>query len=100
VNTKSLIQLAAEIGLPAHRHCVTSSAVESQLLTQPDWVDDWLLWSADQRSSPAWYFCEDEEGYVVGYSPNGEKKRFTNRTSACTQFVIQVIENILATMAN
>ena len=57
VGTKSVIQLAEEIGLPAHRKCITSSAVESQLLAQPELVDDWLLWSADQRCSPAWYFC-------------------------------------------
>jgi hypothetical protein len=100
VGAKSLVQLVVEIGLPADRECVTSSAVEFQLLTQPELVDDWLQYSAGQRSSPAWYFCEDGEGYVVGYSPNGEEKRFTNRISACTQFVIHVIENVIATMAN
>lgn len=100
VGTKSLIQFAEEIGLPAHHECVTSSAVESQLLAQPELIDDWLLWSADQRGSPAWYFCEDGEGYIVGYGPNGEEKRFTNRISACTQFVIHAIGNIIATMGN
>jgi hypothetical protein len=100
VGTKSVIQLAEEIGIPAHRECITSSAVESQLLTQPELVDDWLLWSADQRCSPAWYFCEDGEEYVVGYGPKGEEKRFTNRISACTQFVIHEVGNIIATMAS
>jgi hypothetical protein len=100
VGTKSVIQLAEEIGIPAHRECITSSAVESQLLTQPELVDDWLLWSADQRCSPAWYFCEDGEEYVVGYGPKGEEKRFTNPISACTQFVIHEVGNIIATMAS
>ena len=100
VGTKSVIQLAEEICLPAHRECITSSAVESQLLAQPELVDDWLLWSADQRCSPAWYFCEDGEEYVVGYGPNGEEKRFTNRISACTQFVIHEVETIIATIAS
>lgn len=100
VGTKSVIQLAEEIGLLAHRECVTSGAVESRLLAQPELVDDWLHWSADQRKSPAWYFCEDGEGYVVGYLPNGEEKRFTDRTSACTQYVIHEIEDFIATMDN
>ena len=100
VGTKSVIQLAEEIDLPAHRDCVTSSAVESQLLAQPELVEDWLLWSADQRRSPAWYFCEDGEEFVVGYSPNGEEKRFKSRISACTNFVIHEVENIIATMAS
>ncbi len=100
VGTKSVIQLAEEIGLPAHRECITSSAVESHLLAQPELVDDWLLWSADRRCSPAWYFCADGKEFVVGYCPNGEEKRFTDRIRACTQFVIHEIENIIATMAS
>ena len=100
VGTKSIIQLAEEIGLPSHRECITSSAVKSQLLAQPELVDDWLLWSADQRCSPAWYFCKDGEEYIVGYGPNGEEMRFANHLSACTQFVIHEVENIIAMMAS
>ena len=99
VGTKSVFQLAEEIGLPAHRECITATAVESQLLAQPELVDDWLLWSADQRGLPAWYFFEDGEEYVVGYGPNGEEKRFTTRINACTQFIIHEVENIIAAMA-
>jgi hypothetical protein len=99
LGTKSVVQLAEEIGLPARRDCVTASAVQSRLQAQPELVDDWLRWSADRRSSPAWYFREDGDGYVVGYHPNGDETRFTDRIRACTQFVLREADAIVAAMA-
>lgn len=99
VRTKSVIQLAEEIGLPEYRRCITSSAVKSQLIAQPELVDDWLQWSGDKRTSSGWYISENGNEVFVGYYPNGEEKRFTDRISACTQFVLHEIEEIMATLA-
>jgi len=99
VRTKSVIQLAEEIGLPEYRRCITWSAVESQLKAQPELVDDWLRWSEDKRTSSGWYISENDEEVVVGCYPDAKEQRFADRTSACAQFVVHEMEDIMATMA-
>jgi hypothetical protein len=50
------------------RDGITEAALAAELRTKPDLILDWLQYSRDKRSSPAWYFDEKGTGcWVVGY---------------------------------
>jgi hypothetical protein len=62
-----------------------------------EYIDSWLLWSMDKRWSPAWYFSEDNNEYIVGYynSQHIDKNtiKFNDKTQACAYFIIKEIED-------
>ena len=96
IQTKSIVQLAEEIDVSAHRHCINSSIVVKHLNAHPELIKDWLLYSADKRVSHGWYFKETGNDIVVGYFPDGREHRFSDRATACAEFVVHEIDSIIA----
>ena len=90
-------QWLRKINLPAHRGCISSDAILSCLRAEPELVEHWLLWSEDKRCSPAWYFHEAGDHYVVGYydGEKSENEHITDRFLACAQFVVHDMEDLL-----
>ena len=77
----------------AHR-CLTAEALLPVLQSNPDLVDAWLMWSEDQRCTPAYYFIEEGEKYVVGRYPGKDRAEFDDRLTACADFIVKAVNLI------
>jgi hypothetical protein len=77
---------------------ITEDKILEELNRHPEWVQQWLNYSADQRCSPAWYFIEGENGkYIVDRYPpikNSPAREFENVNEACAVFIKIYIEKI------
>lgn len=80
----------AQAGFPKRTGWFPTAELAAYLAGQPGTVDAWLTWSADQRSSPAWYFTEKDGGYEVGFFPGRVKARFSDKCAACAEFIALV----------
>ncbi len=52
---------------------------ETELREHPGYIEDWLLWSADKRWTPAWYSTERDGRYTVGYYSKDASERKLNK---------------------
>ncbi|MGR3344089.1 MAG: hypothetical protein ACU0DI_12835 [Paracoccaceae bacterium] len=98
--SKSVNDLARMIGHRRFAKFVNVSVAEKFFVERPDIVDEWLTWSQDKRNAPAWYFIEDGDEFIVGYYPDGERYRFSDRAKACAKFAILEFEDIFSKLAD
>ena len=91
----SAIDLVRRSGYVAARHDVTVDRLADCLATDPDFVDAWLKWSEDNRSTPAWYIKSLDTGaFEVGYFDHGRTSQamFDDRIRACAEYVRHYVE--------
>jgi hypothetical protein len=89
---KSARQLVRASGVePAS---LSADSVISVLRANPHLVEDWLRWSEDQRCTPSYYFLEERGTYVVGLVPGKERTVFSDRITACADFIIKQARQI------
>jgi hypothetical protein len=94
---KSILQIVSESGIEDSPSALTVKNIVPCLVAHPELVDKWLGWSADNRSSPSWYFREARViGYEVGYYPDGEVLKFVKRERACAEFIIRKVQTYLS----
>ena len=98
-NSKSAYFLLKETGYFEKREEVSESLIKVALVQLFGYVDLWLTWSADKRSSTGWFFNpSDHQMYVVAYSTleKGviERKEYNDIISACAAFIKREIESI------
>ena len=93
----SVFQLVQESG---YAHADTSSlrcAVQQQLRTHPILIDDWLAYCADKRTSSGWYLTKDIP-FTVGYFDvdhgRSREQCFSDRSEACTEYIMRELETI------
>jgi hypothetical protein len=92
----SRVTLVRESGYVELYNKIGEAEIEEVLRQYPDFVDEWLLWSENTRSTPAWHFIKFEDGsYLVTYSNEG--KRFDEITTndkfeACAIYIKRQIE--------
>ena len=96
-------QLLVESGYCAHPESVTSDAIQTVLRSSIHFIQDWLDYSADKRTSTGWYFTEGlangERTYFVGYYPGADKMQYTKIEEACASFILHEINQIRANAA-
>ena len=73
---------------------LTTSEVLPVLRSSPNLVDEWAMWSDDQRCTPAYYFLEQDGKYVVGRMPEDERVEFDDRFMACADFIVKAVNLI------
>ena len=73
---------------------LATSEVLPVLQSNPALIDDWAMWSEDQRCTPAYYFQEQGDSYVVGRMPEQEQVEFDNRFVACADFIVKAVNLI------
>jgi hypothetical protein len=73
---------------------LTTEEVLPVLKANPDLVDEWSVWSEDQRSTPAYYFAEHGSNYVVGRLPDDDRVEFDDRFAACADFIVKAVNLI------
>src|SRR4051812_29104022 len=64
---------------------------------EPRFIDDWLNFSADKRTSSGWgFYADGESGWVVDTLPDeaGESvtRRHTNAAEACADYVLSELD--------
>ncbi len=94
---KSVLQIVSESGIEDAPSVLTVGNIVPCLAAHPELCDIWLDWSADNRSSPGWYFRDARfVGYEVGYYPDGEVLEFVQREHACAEFIIRKVRSYLS----
>jgi len=73
---------------------LTTVEVLPVLQSNPSLINEWMSWSEDQRCTPAYYFREDADGYIVGRLPEQEQVEFDDRFSACADFIVKAVNVI------
>lgn len=95
----SIFSLLKESGYFEVHNLISPEEIRSALAIEPEYVDEWLAYSEDKRTSQGWYFLRDEGGgYVVGYfnSLSGDKLRtkYVDQLEACTNFIKKEVDTI------
>jgi len=99
--TKSPAQCLQETKYKGLEGKVNVAEIVSALLSNPDVVDDWLEYSANQRSDTGWYIIERVPHIEVGYySKEGfrDVRKYEDKIHACAEFIYQEL-NILIKIA-
>jgi hypothetical protein len=73
---------------------LTIESVLPVLRSNPTLVEDWVVWSEDQRCTPAYYFLEENGQYVVGRHPDESQVEFDDRFVACADFIVKAVNLI------
>jgi hypothetical protein len=94
IRTLSAIALVQRSGYLENPAEFTRESVLGVLRANPSLIEDWMIWSQDQRTSPAWAFDTHEDGYRVVLAPGGKKMIFADKFEACAEFVIRQIRSI------
>ena len=89
---KSPLQLLEMSGCLQQPNAVTEESIKQVLAAHPEWIDDWVMWSLDKRTSEGWYLLRrydlaPDKGWEVGYHPYGERYFFGDELGACAFFV-------------
>lgn len=96
-----MVKLLGETGYSEVSEIITENIIENCLRSYPELVDVWMMYSQDQRCTPAWYLSEpiDEpsnDKWTVGFVQKSgifsSKQIFPNRYSACANFIKKYIE--------
>ena len=93
----SPIDLVRRSGYLKLRGDVTVERLSAGLAREPELVDAWLMWSNDNRSTPAWYIKElDGGGFEVGYYDHGRASQtvFDDRVRACAEYARHYLEGV------
>lgn len=88
-----------ETGYDACHQQITEADIESVLRNDPQLIDEWELFSMDQRWAPSWWFSRKGEGVSeVGFYHNDQVKRrqysFTDDFKACAFFIKMMMERL------
>ena len=98
----SIMELLREIMRLGDSTTITEKSIETYLWKYPETIDSWLVYSADQRSSPNWYLLDPERAsqrdkyWIVGFysGKRTHKQIFLNRYAACAYFIKKQIESL------
>lgn len=77
---------------------VTEVNIYEQLKKHPEYCNQWIEWSENQRSDAGWYIQQkDKNTYIVGYFPPQRQiipKQFNDSIQALAYFIKNQIEVI------
>ena len=98
VINKSIYDLLKETGYFEIHDKISVESIHNRLAQSPEYVEDWILYSEDKRSSSVWHFKqEDSQRYVVGFldgKGNNSHSKYHDRLEACAIFIKHEIDNI------
>jgi hypothetical protein len=96
----SAMQLVRQTGYASVRSAISVELIGGCLGAHPDWIEAWLTWSTDNRSSPSWWIkCASPTSCRVGYyDPSHEHQeppiRFDDKVRACAEYVLREVSQI------
>ena len=94
----SATELVQRSGYAALRSRVSVSRLAACLGEHPEWVDAWLSWSEDNRSTPSWFIAEMAPGrFEVAFYDGLETAQaevYGDRTRAAAAFIQHYLDSI------
>ncbi len=90
---RSAVDLVRRSGIRVHLDALSLDRIEMCLNRHSDWIDAWIRWSDDRRSTPGWSIrdCGPGGGYEVSYVDRAagidRREQFAERSRACAAFV-------------
>jgi hypothetical protein len=101
VNGKNtMIQLFKESGYLGLEDSVTKDEIMNFLITHPDLIAAWEIYSSNKRTTKGWYLLHEESEWTVGYFNLGRKEKeqkFISGVEACAVFIINELEQLAET---
>lgn len=97
LNNVSVYSLLRGSGYFEAYSLISTDDIKAALVSEPNCVDEWLVYSEDKRCDSGWYFMRKEKHeYVVGYYPpyNGSCTTYSTSLDACAVFIKKEIEDI------
>ena len=91
----SAVELANRSGIRDQLDDLNLKNVAAYLQAHPELIHFWLLRSADKRVPSGWYFKPESGKYVVGYYPRGEHLMFDDEHTACAEFVVREVRELI-----
>ena len=76
---------------------IDETNILKELIINPECFEQWLLLSADKRTTSGWYFIEENDLYIVGYYPKEQNPtllKYSDVNKACAAFIKREIESI------
>jgi len=77
---------------------ITIEAIHGALCAHPDYVNDWIQFSEDQRCDPVWFFRQNGADYEVGFwsskADDTPPTKYSDPLEACATFIKHEIEGI------
>jgi hypothetical protein len=77
---------------------ITIEAIRESLLEYPDYVNDWIQYSEDQRCHPTWFLQRNGMDYEVGFisldTDDIPLTKFSDPLEACATFIKYTIEGV------
>lgn len=98
LQTVTLCEILKKIGYFDFYDQVSEKDIELFLRKNPECIQLWLQYSADQRTDGIWYFLKLGEGsYEVAYHDKAVTKfqnKFTDSAEACAFYIKKEIEDL------
>ena len=91
IGTASAVSLIQQSGFLQNPAVLSRNAIAAYLRDNPTLVEQWEVWSDDQRYSPAWVFVKGDGAYTVYRHPVGEQMIFADKFEACAEFIVRQI---------
>ena len=76
---------------------VTTDEISDYLISNPEIVDSWLLFTEDIRHSPAWGLGHKDNKWTVTLAKSGkvlEEFEYEDKIPACTKMIKMTVESI------
>jgi hypothetical protein len=94
----SFYTLLKESGYYESYDQVTIEAIRQALIERPDFVNDWIQYSEDQRCHPSWFFRQNGVDYELGYvsleTDDVPITKYSDRFEGCAAFIKHLIEQV------
>jgi hypothetical protein len=94
----TIYTLLKNTGYFDNKNEVNESDIYEALLKNQECINQWIIFSEDNRSSPSWYIIEYKKGkYTVGFYPEDKNLKpvdYKDKALACAKFVKRKIDDI------
>ena len=99
VGNMSIYNLLKETGYFEIHDQISVKNILNVLAQYSECVEDWIVYSENQRCSPCWYIKpQDDQKYVVGFYEEGNhtETEYSDRLEACAIYIKHEIESTRA----
>jgi hypothetical protein len=98
--SKSMVQLVAESGIVEHPEILKLETITTCMASHSEYIEKWLLWSANKRVASGWFFVREVDQFVVGFHPKGDRLTYSEPAVACAEFVIREVNRLMELARN